>query len=299
MKKMMILVFISFTFLLHAETVFFEDPKLVNVHEKMKEIVKELQIAKIKTLGYTVDSLSENSDYQIRTKIIRFEDGRAYYTMQLMQNSELIFEVSKIITDGDKLDLFIERMLFSLMNQQDFKDSKIVGNVIVEEETLSDIKEPFKTSFALGIGAHLGTIESITPDYHYLPVFTNLSLYFTKPEYMFSIQSSNFFEGLGLRIGSYKITTKEVNALFYGGAVGVGVFWGPYYSTYVDYAGNTIQRTSTDPFLSPIVSASIGGLFNRTSTVVLKPELEISIEYRKSNTVQLITSANVYISLMF
>jgi len=298
-KKLVFIIVLTAFILISSETVYIHKPDMINVKSNMQEIITELQAIEIQKLGYQIDSIPENSDYQIKSRIIRFEDERAYYVAQLLQNDKLEFEVSRIITSEDKLDIFTGRIMTALMNRENIEDTKEVGKTITEEETLSDAKEQFESHFSLGLGAHLGTVESTAPDYHYLPVFANLSMYFTKPDYMFSVQTVNVFEGLGLKVGTYRINSRNVNSFFYGGAIGAAVLWGPYTATGTNWNNETYTYTDIDPFFAPVFSASIGGLFNRTSNIVLKPEFELSFMYKKTTSYQIISSAGIYISLVF
>ncbi len=291
LKKTITFLFITIALFITAETVYIGEPDLVNVNEKMYTVIPELLKIEISKFGLSImDSLTENTDYILNSKVVRFEDNRAYLILQLMKDNKLENEVSRIITAQDKLDIFVSRALDALINRKEFKETKEYGKTISEEETLSDLEEPFKFKSSLGIGAHLGTLESRTPDYSYLPVFVNLAGYFIKPDYMLSVQTLSPFQALGLKIGGYKIHSRNVHSIFYGGAFGVGVFWGP---------SNTVTGTSIDPFFAPTASLSIGGLINRTSTVVVKPELELGFQMRKGTTIQFISELNILLSLLF
>ena len=298
MKKLSLIICLIFiSTLVFSQRIFVENPELVNTNDEMQEVIKEIVILKLQGMGYDVvlDTL-KNVDYTIKIKIIRFEDTRAYFGINLFKDDALLRGIQNIITDEDKLDIFISRLLLSVMNAKNLEDTKLYGNTIAEEDVISNIEEKFITRFGLSIGAHLGTVETISPDYHYLPVHFDIGVNFFKPDYFISLNCLSIVQAAGIKVGMYKIRSRNLNSFYYGGSFGVGVFYGPYY---VSNTTTGTQYTDLSPFLTPSLGFAFGHLFNRTSSISLKPELEISFQYRKSPDVQIISSANFYLTVIF
>ncbi len=276
-------------FILANETIFVADPVMVNVENDALVVVKELIVSELEVQGYNVVTDSTQVyDYKLFTKILRFEDERAKFIFKLQKDNNNIYTIERTITSEDRLDVFIKRMVTAIIKREDVGESKEVGNIIAEEETISDFEEPFKTKVELDLGMHLGTQElNMNYDISYSkPVYLGVGLSFQRPTFAISVKSISFFQGIGMKIGGYHIMSRKANALIYGGDFGVGYFYGE------------VPSAASHAYVGPFISGSVGYFFGRTNSIYLKPELRVSASYLKENGVsEIVFSANIYLTL--
>ncbi|HAV92279.1 TPA: hypothetical protein DCW38_03765 [candidate division WOR-3 bacterium] len=300
MKKLLVILSAIITLSLFAEqtTIFVKDIEGVNINSKTKPAIMELLKMELNSYDYiTVDSDTVPHEYTLHVQIIKFEETRAYFVATMFKGNVKEYYVKKIINESDKIDVFIARVVKALVNKETIDETKDVANVLAEEETVSDFEQKMKLKMEGDVGIHFGTVElNADRNYHYLPAYIGLGVGFYHPDFFFSIKSLSIIQGLGIKIGMYKIANRKSNSLFFGGDVGAGVLWGPfsYYDAYFDQLLDDI-----DPYVAPVVSLSVGGIFFRTMKVSLKPEMRLEFNFRKSDSMEVTASLNGFISLVF
>lgn len=300
MKRVLTLIFLLASMAIFAEqnSIYIREIEGLNVNQKTKPIIAELLKMEFEGYGYTVmESESIPHEYTLKVDIIRFEAERAYFIATLYKGETKEHYIKKIITDSDKLDIFISRTVKAIVNRESIDETKDVANVLAEEETISENEQKMKMKMEGDVGIHFGTVElNADRNYHYLPAYLALGVAFYHPDFFFSIKSFSFVQGLGLRIGMYKIANRNVNSYFFGADIGAGVLWGPY-SYYNDYWDELVDVT--DPYVAPVAAVSFGGMFFRTMKVSLKPELRLEFNFRKSTTLEVVSALNGFVTIVF
>lgn len=300
MKKLLAILSTIITLSLFAEqtTIFVKDIEGININSKTKPIIMELLKMELNSYGYiTVDAESVPHEYTLHVQIIKFEETRAYFVATMYKGNLKEYYIKKIITESDKIDVFIARLVKALVKKESIDETKDVANILAEEETVSDFEQKMKMKIEGDVGIHFGTVELNTDrNYHYLPAYIGLGIGFYHPDFFFSIKSFSIIQGLGIKIGMYKIANRKSNSLFFGGDVGAGVLWGPF-SYYNVYMGELVN--DLDPYVAPVVSVSVGGIFFRTMKVSLKPEMRLELNFRKSDYMEVVASLSGFISLVY
>jgi len=300
MKKFFTIIVLLFSIALFAEKtrIFINEIEGMNMNSKTKPVIMELLKMEFNSYDYeTVEEESLLHDYSLDVQIIRFEKSRAYFVATLYKGTEKEHYIKKIINDSDKLDIFIARVVKAIVKMESIDDTKDVTNLLSEEETISESKQKMKIKFEGDVGIHFGTIELNTDrNYNYLPAYIGIGYGFYHPDFFFIVKSYSIVQGLGIRIGLYKITNRKSNSFFYGANIGAGVLWGPY-SYYNDHFNQLVD--DMNPYVAPVVAASVGGIFFRTMKINLKPELILEFNFRESTKMEVVAALSGFVTLIY
>lgn len=275
-------------------SLFVSNPVMINSNEKSAMIILELLKMNFEKEGYVLtDDSSAKADFIVKSKVIKFDDERAQFTMTMYKNGIAYKTVESILTNEDLLDLFLSRMVVTLESAKKLSETKMYGNAIVEEEPLSMNEEKYKIKGEISLGAYMGNIEydvlyldAASPAIHNLPIFFTVGVSYNRPDYFITLKTKSFVQALGMDIGYFKVFSRKPSSYYLGGEIGAGMYWGP------DGTGNYNQ------YFGPSFSASTGYIFNRISSVYIRPEGKLDISYRKINTDNsIIVGVSLYITI--
>lgn len=277
---------------IYSETIFIEEPVTINANPNSADVVRELLKLEMENRGYTVvDSLRQDVEV-LSSRIIRLDEERARIILSLENDQSEIKRADAVITVEDKLDIFIERLVKMRIEGKYMKETKEYGKTVAEEEVLSNLEEPFRSKFEIDVGMHLGT-QQLDPniDISYIPGYLGMGISMYKPDYALHFRTESFIQGLGLRIGMSRLLSRDVNTGYIGGDAGLAFYYG------------TTENAVSYPYLGPFVSIFGGGIFSRTSSIYIKPELRLTMSLKKpassGTDFDLVVGANAYITLGF